>query len=57
MARETGEGDDADGGESWWGECWSRSEAASGNMESCLGRSVAYVRARPVIRADDLQGP
>jgi hypothetical protein len=40
-----------------WGECWSCSEAASGNVESHLGRSVAYVRARPVTRADGSQGP
>jgi hypothetical protein len=31
--------------------------SASGNVESHLGRSVAYVRARPVTRADGSQGP
>jgi hypothetical protein len=40
-----------------WGERWSHSEAASGKVESHLGRSVAYVRARPVSRADGSQGP
>jgi hypothetical protein len=40
-----------------WGECWSRSEAASGNVESHLGRSVAYVQACPVTHADGSQGP
>jgi hypothetical protein len=40
-----------------WGERWSHSGAASGNVETCLGRSVAYVRARSVSCADGLQGP
>jgi hypothetical protein len=40
-----------------WGERWSRSEAASGNVESHLGRSVTYVQACSVTRADGSQGP
>jgi hypothetical protein len=40
-----------------WGEHWSHSEAGFGNMESRLGRSVAYVRTRPVTRADGSQVP
>jgi hypothetical protein len=40
-----------------WGEHWSRSEAASGNVETCLGRSVVYVRPHALSCADGSQGP
>jgi hypothetical protein len=33
----------------WWGEHWSRSEAASSKVEFHLGRSIAYVQAHSVI--------
>jgi hypothetical protein len=33
----------------WWGECWSHSEAASGNVESHLGRFVVYVQAHSIV--------
>jgi hypothetical protein len=37
------------GGDGWWRERWSHLEAASGNIESRLRRSVAYIEARSIM--------
>jgi hypothetical protein len=52
-ASSNGGGDNVDGGES----VGLVRKLPSGNVETCFGRSIVYVPARPVSCADGSQGP